>query len=198
MVSRQIFLDGRKPVTDPQRRGLGYSSGKWDGDTLVVDTIGFNDRGWLDAMGHPQSDALHVIERFRRSDVGHLQIETTIDDPKAYTKPITYTLKTTLIPTRTLGALLQRERKGRTALQLIGGSMDLRRPPLIGRLPSPRVESERVTSCAHEQSESRLRAGPVRWTLPALALSSDRPPTRVGLAPGGRSIIRSARALGPS
>ena len=49
-------------------------------------------------MGHPQSDALHVIERFRRSDVGHLQIETTIDDPKAYTKPITYTLKTTLIP----------------------------------------------------------------------------------------------------
>ena len=98
MVSRQIFLDGRKPVTDPQRRWLGYSSGKWDGDTLVVDTIGFNDRGWLDAMGHPQSDALHVIERFRRSDVGHLQIETTIDDPKAYTKPITYTLKTTLIP----------------------------------------------------------------------------------------------------
>ena len=77
---------------------MGYSSGKWDGDTLVVDTTGFNGRGWLDGMGHPQSEALHVIERFRRADAGHLEIEMTIDDPKAYTKPFTYTQKVTLIP----------------------------------------------------------------------------------------------------
>jgi hypothetical protein len=97
-VFRQIFLDGRKPVTDPEPRSMGYSSGKWDRDTLVVDTIGFKDGGWLDGMGHPHSEALHVIERFRRSDAGHLEIETTIDDRKAYAKPITYTLKTTLVP----------------------------------------------------------------------------------------------------
>ena len=97
-VFRQVFLDGRLPVQDPEPRWMGYSSGKWDGDTLVVDTVGFNDRSWLDRMGHPHSDALHVIERFRRRDVGHLDIEVTIDDPKAYTKPITYTQKATLVP----------------------------------------------------------------------------------------------------
>jgi hypothetical protein len=97
-VFRQIFLDGRKPVKDPEPRWMGYSSGKWDGDTLVVDTVGFNDRSWLDAMGHPHSDALHVIERFRRPDAGHLEIQVTIDDPKTYTKPLTYTVKTTLVP----------------------------------------------------------------------------------------------------
>ena len=68
---------------------MGYSTGRWDGDTLVVDTVGFNDRSWLDRMGHPHSDALHVIERFRRRDAGHLDVEVTIDDPKAYTKPWT-------------------------------------------------------------------------------------------------------------
>ena len=97
-VFRQIFLDGRRLVSDPEPRFMGYSTGKWDGDTLVVDTVGFNDRNWLDRMGHPHSDALHVIERFRRPDVGHLDVEVTIDDPKAYTKPITYTQKQTLVP----------------------------------------------------------------------------------------------------
>ena len=97
-VFRQIFLDPRQPVQDPEPRWMGYSSGKWDGDTLVVDTVGFNDRSWLDRMGHPHSDALHVIERFRRRDAGHLEIEVTIDDPKAYTKPIMYTQKAALVP----------------------------------------------------------------------------------------------------
>jgi hypothetical protein len=95
---RQIFLDGRRRVQDPQPTWMGYSTGKWDGDTLVVDTVGFNDKSWLDRLGHPHSDALHVIERFRRRDMGHLEIEVTIDDPKAYTKPITYTQKATLLP----------------------------------------------------------------------------------------------------
>ena len=95
---RQIFLDSRKTVQDAVPRFMGYSTGRWDGDTLVVDTVGFNDKYWLDRMGHPNSDGLHLIERFRRRDVGHLDIEMTIDDPKTYTKPITYTQKTTLIP----------------------------------------------------------------------------------------------------
>jgi hypothetical protein len=101
-VFRQVFLDGRQPVKDPEPRWMGYSSGKWVGDTLVVDTVGFNDRSWLDAMGHPHTEALHLTERFRRRDAGHLEIEVTIDDPKAYTRPITYTQKTTLVPDQDL------------------------------------------------------------------------------------------------
>jgi hypothetical protein len=97
-VFRQVFLDGRLPVKDPLPRWMGYSSGKWDGNTLVVDTVGFDDRSWLDRMGHPHSDALHVIERIRRTDAGHLETQITIDDPKTYTKPITYTQKATLVP----------------------------------------------------------------------------------------------------
>jgi hypothetical protein len=97
-VFRQIFLDGRKPIEDAVPRWLGYSTGKWNGDTLVVDTVGFNERHWLDGMGHPNSDKLHVVERIRRRDVGHLEIGITIDDPGAYTKPITYTVKATLVP----------------------------------------------------------------------------------------------------
>jgi hypothetical protein len=97
-VFRQIFLDGRQPVKDPEPRWMGYSSGKWEGETLVVDTVGFNDQSWLDGMGHPHTESMHLIERFRRRDTGHLEVEVTIDDPKAYTRPITYTQKTTILP----------------------------------------------------------------------------------------------------
>lgn len=97
-VFRQIFLDGRKPVQDPVPQALGYSTGRWEGRELVVDTVGFSDRHWLDAMGHPLTERLHLIERFRRPDAGHLEIETTINDPGAYTRPFTYTVKLTLRP----------------------------------------------------------------------------------------------------
>jgi hypothetical protein len=95
-VFRQIFLDGRKPVEDAVPRSLGYSTGKWEGDELVVDTIGFSDRHWLDALGHPLTERLHLTERFRRPDAGHLEIEMTVDDPGAYTKPFSYTIRLTL------------------------------------------------------------------------------------------------------
>jgi hypothetical protein len=97
-VFRQIFLDSRHTVEDPQPRFMGYSTGKWEGDTLVVNTVGLTDKTWLDALGHPQSEALRLTERFRRLDVGNLEIEVTIDDPKAYTKPLKYTLKASLVP----------------------------------------------------------------------------------------------------
>lgn len=87
---RQIFLDGRRLTTDPNPAWLGYSTGRWDGDTLVVETSGFNDRTWLDTeKGHPATEALHVTERFRRRDFGNLEVVATIDDPKAYSKPWT-------------------------------------------------------------------------------------------------------------
>jgi len=84
---RQIYTDGRKAPADPEPLWLGYSVGKWEADTLVVDTVGFNDKSWLDGVGHPHSEALHVTERFHRRDFGHLDVEVTIDDPKVYTRP---------------------------------------------------------------------------------------------------------------
>jgi hypothetical protein len=86
---RQIFTDGRKLAADPSPSWLGYSAGRWEGDTLVVDTNGLNEKGWLDILGHPQSEAMHITERYRRRDFGHLDVEITFDDPKMYTKPFT-------------------------------------------------------------------------------------------------------------
>lgn len=86
MSYRQIFLDGRPLPVDPNPTWSGYSSGRWEGNTLVVDSIGFRDDQWLDATGSPLTNAARVTERFRRPDYGHLQIEITVDDPKAYTR----------------------------------------------------------------------------------------------------------------
>jgi len=90
---RQIFTDGRKlpPVSGPA--WLGYSIGSWDGDWFVVDTRGFNDKSWLDDSGRPHTEALHTIERFRRRDFGHMDVEVTIDDPQAYTKPWSFPME---------------------------------------------------------------------------------------------------------
>jgi hypothetical protein len=95
---RQIFTDGRPQPKDPQPWWFGYSTGKWDGDTLVVENTGFRDLGWLDVEGSPLTESGKLIERFRRLDYGHLQIEVTIDDPKAYTKPWTVTVHQRLMP----------------------------------------------------------------------------------------------------
>jgi hypothetical protein len=89
-MSRQIYTDGRPLPKDPNPSWLGYSIGRWEGDTLVVDTIGFNDRSWLDSRGHPHSEAMHITERYRRRNVGSLDVEITIDDAKTYNKPFTF------------------------------------------------------------------------------------------------------------
>jgi hypothetical protein len=84
---RQIFLDGRPLPKPTQPSYMGYSIGRWEGDTLVVETNGLNDQGWLDMDGHPQTESTHIIERFTRRDFGHMDLQLIIDDPKAYTKP---------------------------------------------------------------------------------------------------------------
>ena len=84
---RQVFLDGRKHPRDPNPNWMGHSIGHWEGDTLVVDTVGFNDESWLDTAGHPHTEMLHITERLHRVDLGHLEIELTIEDPAAYRKP---------------------------------------------------------------------------------------------------------------
>jgi hypothetical protein len=86
---RQISTNGQKPPDDPDPIWLGYSTGRWDRDALVVDTIGLTDQTWLDSVGHPHSDALKVVERIRRVGADTLEIDFTFDDPKAYTKPWT-------------------------------------------------------------------------------------------------------------
>jgi hypothetical protein len=96
---RQIYVDGRKHNTDLGPTWMGDAIGKWEGDTLVVDTIGFNDKTWLDRYGHPHSEALHLTERIRRVDQKTLQDDITIEDPKAYTKPWTTQLNFQARPT---------------------------------------------------------------------------------------------------
>jgi Carboxypeptidase regulatory-like domain len=84
--SRQVYLDGRSHPENLQPTWLGHSVGKWEQETLVIDSRGFNDRGWLDGA-RPQTEQLHVVERYRRVDLGHMQVEITVDDPGAYTGP---------------------------------------------------------------------------------------------------------------
>ena len=100
---RQIFTDGRGFPDDFVPTWFGYSVGKWDQDALVVETTGLTDQTWLDNSGHPHSDALRVTERFQRRNAGTMDIDITIDDPKAYTKPWTTTVRFERIPGADLG-----------------------------------------------------------------------------------------------
>jgi hypothetical protein len=84
---REIFMDGRPLPKEPEPAWSGFSVGHWEGDDLVVDSAGFNGKAWLDINGHPTTDALHITERYHRFDFGHMSLEITIDDPKAYTHP---------------------------------------------------------------------------------------------------------------
>jgi hypothetical protein len=96
---RRFFLNNRKPPLDIEPDSwTGLSDGKWDGDTLVVETVGFNDKSWLDSTGKPHSDAMHLVERYKRPDLGHLNVELTIEDAKAFTKPYSFTRSFTLAP----------------------------------------------------------------------------------------------------
>ena len=88
LTYRQIFLDGRDLPKDPNPAWMGYSVGRWEGDTLVVDSTGYNDRTWVDS-GYPHSERMRITERFRRGDFGHLTVDATYSDPEAYEKPWT-------------------------------------------------------------------------------------------------------------
>ena len=95
---RQIYLDGRKLPADPQPTWGGYSVGRWEGDTLVVEAAGFNDRTLLDTAGHPHTEQMRLQERFHRRDFGHMDLTVTVDDPEMYTKSLSYTVTEVLLP----------------------------------------------------------------------------------------------------
>jgi hypothetical protein len=95
---RQIHTDGRRLPKDPDPRWMGYSVGQWEADTFVVDTVGMNVRASLDIAGHPRSESMHITERYRRRDVGHMDLEITFNDPKYYTRSFSIKTVLTLLP----------------------------------------------------------------------------------------------------
>jgi hypothetical protein len=99
---RQIFTDGRTLPADPNPQWEGYSIGRWDGDTLVVDSLGFRDDGWLDVNGSPFTEGLRLTERYRRVNYGRMEIDVTINDAKAYTQPVTLRVNWRLEPDQQL------------------------------------------------------------------------------------------------
>jgi hypothetical protein len=123
---RLIYMDGRQLEADPERTWMGYSVGRWEGDTLVVDSFGFNDRTWLDARGLPHTEALRTTERYRRRSLGLLQVELTVSDPAAFANPLTLTYDLQFQPdtemiesvcedkTRWIGRLSEAEREAVT------------------------------------------------------------------------------------
>jgi len=126
--NRTVFTDGRELPKDPNPAYMGYSVGKWEGDTMVVTTAGFNDKGWLDSAGHPQTETLRVIERFTRRDYGHMDYEITIDDPKVFTRAFTIKTQRTLQPdTQLLEDVCENERSR--------AHFEVKEPPKL----SPRV-----------------------------------------------------------
>jgi len=110
---RTIFMDGREPPKDPNPTWLGYSVGRWDGDTLVITSTGFNDLGWLDVDGNPQTESLKLTERFSRKDFGHLGLDVTFEDPKVFAKPFTLHMdKTLAADTELLEDVCENEKSG--------------------------------------------------------------------------------------
>jgi hypothetical protein len=96
LTYHQVFMDGRSLEASPSPSWMGYSVGRWEGDTLVVESSGFNDKTWLDRDGHPHTEALRTTERYRRRDFGHLDIDFTLNDPAVYAKPWTVQVKAEL------------------------------------------------------------------------------------------------------
>jgi hypothetical protein len=118
VIYRQIFMDGRELPKDPNPTWMGYSVGHWEGDTLVVESAGFNDRTWLDRVGHPHSEDLRVTERFQRVDFGHMRFQITYDDPKTLTRPLSISLAVNYAPdTDMLETVCENERD---AAHLVG------------------------------------------------------------------------------
>ena len=134
MSYRQIFLDGRVLPKDPNPSFMGSSVGRWDGDTLVVESTGYKERTWLDWAGHPHSEKLHVTERWRRVNVGRIEIEETLSDPDVYSEPFNVNVTGTLLPDSDLLEYVCAENE-RDRPKLIGTAAEVRK-----QFPAVKVE----------------------------------------------------------
>ena len=124
LTYRQIYLDGRSLEKAPNPSWMGYSVGRWDGDTLVVDSFGFNDHTWLDHDGHPHTEALRTTERYRRRNFGSMDIEVTYSDPGAYAKPWTVAVRAELAPDTEMIEWVCNENAGETLQHWVGKASD--------------------------------------------------------------------------
>ncbi|HEV2201124.1 MAG TPA: hypothetical protein VGR73_15000 [Bryobacteraceae bacterium] len=124
LTYRQIFMDGRKLEKDPNPSFMGYSVGRWDGDTLVVESFGYNDRTWLDHDGHPHTEALRMTERYRRRNFGNLDLDVTFTDPKAYNRPFTVSVRAELAPDTELIEWICNENGNRVLGHWVGKASD--------------------------------------------------------------------------
>ena len=127
LTHRQIFMDGRALEREPNPSWMGYSVGRWDGDTLVVDSNGYNDSTWLDHDGHPHTEALHITERYRRRDFGHMEIDVTLSDPAAYARPWTVSVKAELAPDTEMIEFVCGEKNSTSLAHWVGKASDERR-----------------------------------------------------------------------
>jgi len=127
MTYRQIFLDGRALESAPNPSWMGYSVGHWDGDTLVVESFGFNDRTWLDHDGHPHTEALRMTERYRRRDFGNLDLDVSLSDPAVYAKPWTVTVRAELAPDTEMIEWVCNEKGGGLIEHYVGKASDEKR-----------------------------------------------------------------------
>ena len=163
LTYRQIHMDGRKLPKNPNPSWMGYSVGRWDGDTLVVETSGFTERVWLDYDGHPHTDALRLTERYRRRDFGHLDVKVTFDDPGAYAMPWTVSVPMELLPDTELLEFVCRENEkslaripGRTGSQE-AAAVNLSRALLSKYVGSYEIrEEDEVTSAVVSLSGDTL------------------------------------------
>ena len=137
---RQIFLDGRELPRDPSPSFMGYSVGRWEGDTLVVETIGFKDSTWLDFAGHPHTEALRVVERYRRVNFGQMEIRETLHDPEIYSRPLNVQVRATLVPDTEL-------------LEYVCNENERDRPKLVGTMTRDMEAIKPVKVAPHVLSE---------------------------------------------
>jgi len=176
-VHRTIFTDGRKLPDDPNPAWLGYSIGHWEGDTMVVETAGFNDRSWLDIEGHPLTDALHITERFQRRDFGHMDLQMTIDDPKAFTRPFSFRMDKTLAPdTDLLESVCENDRSV---------------PHMLGGTEITKLSQETLAKYTGAYEYGPGRAATITTEADLLFLQEGANPLKLPLAPRSESIFVS-------
>ncbi len=146
LTYRQIHMDGRTLPKDPNPSWMGYSVGRWDGDTLVVESSGFTERVWLDYDGHPHTEALRLTERYRRRDFGHMDVQVTFDDPGAYARPWTVSVPMELLPdTELLEAVCKESDKSVTHNPVSTGSQEAAAVNVPRALLSKYVGSYEIT-----------------------------------------------------